>query len=314
MKNNMSLRELTDKMMSLYTDRRYSDALEFVEQNAEHFPQELTRTTFWKMCLLSLCGRVDDVMSIFQQGLDEGLWWAESQFRDTDLDTVRDLPEFKRLMAISQKKYEEARRHIERDQAILLPDAPVSGKYPLFLAVHGRNGNKDSHMEYWDVARRKGWLVLLVQSTQPLSSSAYCWDDPEQGLADILFYAEKISKEYSIDTQRVVTAGFSQGSGMSIYSAMSGKINARGFIGVGTFFAEPNSLIPNAKQANSLRGYFITGEKDYSLERAREIQRILKENNIQFGEEVYSDLGHEFPPDFEKSFDNAIKFIFKEQE
>ena len=65
---------------------------------------------------------------------------------------------------------------------------------------------------------------------------------------------------------------------------------------------------------NSLRGYFITGEKDYSLERAREIQKMLKENHIQFGEEVHSDLGHEFPPDFEKSFDNAIKFIFKEHE
>ena len=252
MKNNMSLRELTDKMMSLYTDRRYSDAFKLVEENAEYFPEELTRTTFWKMCLLSLCGRVDDVMSVFQLGLDEGLWWAESQFRDTDLDTVRNLPEFKRLMAVSQKKYEEARKHIERDQTILLPDTLVSGRYPLILAVHGRNGNKDSHMEYWDVARRKGWLVLSVQSTQLLSSSTYCWDEPEQRLADILFNIEKISKEYSIDTQRVVVAGFSQGSGMSIYSVMSGKIKACGFIGVATFFAEPNLLIPRAKQANSL--------------------------------------------------------------
>jgi hypothetical protein len=63
-----------------------------------------------------------------------------------------------------------------------------------------------------------------------------------------------------------------------------------------------------------LRGYFITGEKDYLLENAREIQNILKEGNIQFAEEVHSDLGHEFPPDFEKSFDKAIDFIFKEQE
>ena len=63
-----------------------------------------------------------------------------------------------------------------------------------------------------------------------------------------------------------------------------------------------------------MRGYFVTGEKDHTLDNARAIQKILKENNIQFGEEVHSGLGHAFPPDFEKSFDKAIDFIFKEQE
>jgi hypothetical protein len=73
-------------------------------------------------------------------------------------------------------------------------------------------------------------------------------------------------------------------------------------------------LIPLARQAQHVRGYFVTGEKDNTLEKARAIQMILKENNIPFKEEVYPDLGHEFPSDFEKTFDNAIDFIFKEHE
>ncbi len=81
----------------------------------------------------------------------------------------------------------QARKHIERDQTILVPDMPEFGKYPLLIALHGRNGNKELHVEYWDVACQGGWLVLVVQSTQPLSSSTFCWDDPEQGLADILY-------------------------------------------------------------------------------------------------------------------------------
>ncbi len=44
------------------------------------------------------------------------------------------------------------------------------------------------------------------------------------------------------------------------------------------------------------------------------IQKIMKENNIPFTEELHTDLGHEFPPNFEKTFDKAIDFIFKEQE
>ena len=311
----LSFDELTDQMMNLYRESKYADALQIVEQNADHFPEQVARTTFWKMCLLSLCGRSNDVISVFQKGLDAGLWWAESQFRDTDLDAVRDLPQFKRLAAISQEKYQEARTHIERDQTVLLPEASVSDLYPLLIALHGGAGNKDSNLEYWKIARQKGWLVLSPQSTQPLYSGSYSWIEPEQALADLVFYIEQILKDHPIDAQRVVIAGFSQGSGMAIYAALSGKINARGFIGIGTYWADPESLGPLAqlaRQTKAIRGYFVVGEKDQTLNKTREIQKVLDENNIQFGEEVHPDLAHEFPSDFEKSFDKAIDFIFTE--
>jgi len=73
-------------------------------------------------------------------------------------------------------------------------------------------------------------------------------------------------------------------------------------------------LIPLVNQVQSVRGYFVTGEKDHTLDKARAIQNILKDNHIQFSEEVHSNLAHEFPAEFEASFDKAIKFIFMEQE
>src|SRR5512134_2629203 len=119
---SMTFRELNDQMMHLYTEGKYADALHLVEQNADHFPEQSARTIFWKMCLLSLCNRPDEVLSVFRQGLDSGLWWAENQFLDQDLNAVRDLPKFKRLVSISQETYEEARRHIKRDQTVLVPE------------------------------------------------------------------------------------------------------------------------------------------------------------------------------------------------
>jgi predicted esterase len=310
----MTFPELTDGMMRLYTQGDYTGALELVEQNADRFPEQSVYTTFWKMCLLSRCGRADDVLTIFQQGLDTGLWWAKIQFRDPDLDAVRDLPEFQRLMAIAQESYEEARKRIKRDQTILLPDTSTSSSYPLLVALHGGAGNKDSNLQYWESARQRGWLVLSPQSTQPIYPGAYTWIDPELAVEDLQVYFEQILKDYAIDQQRVVIAGFSQGSGMAIYAALSGKIKVRGFLAIGTYLSDPGSIRPLAKQATSVRGYFITGEKDRDLHKAREIQNILKENNIPFGEEVHSDLGHEFPLDFVTSFDKAIEFIFMEKE
>ncbi len=309
----MTFQQLTDELMRLYPQGKYAEALDVVERNADQFPEQLARTTFWKMCLLSLCGRTDDVISIFQHGLDSGLWWSESQFIDTDLDNVRDLPEFKRLMTESNRKSIEMQTHIEPARMVLLPD-DKTGELPLLVALHGRNGNKDSNLEYWEIARQRGWLVLLPQSRQALYQGGYHWDQNEKGLEDILMHFHEIANAYNIDRNRVIVAGFSQGSGMSIYTALSGKIKAHGFIGVGTFMLEPDSLLPLARQAQAVRGYFITGEKDQTLDKARAIQKILKENNIQLAEEVYPDLGHEFPSDFERTFDNAVDFIFKEQE
>ena len=310
----MTFQELMGEMMQLYAQHDYASALELVEQNADRFPEQSVYTTFWKMCLLSRCGRADDVLSVFQQGLDSGLWWAKIQFRDTDLDAVRDLPEFQRLMAIAQENYDEARKRVKQDQTILVPDTSTPSSYPLLIALHGGAGNKDSNLKYWEVARQRGWLVLSPQSTQPLYPGAYTWVDPELGLEDLQVYIEQVLKDHPVDQQRVVIAGFSQGSGMAIYAALSGKINVPGFLAIGTYLSDPNSIRPLAKQATSVRGYFITGEKDRDLHKAREIQNILKENNVPFGEEVHSGLGHEFPPDFGTSFDKAIDFVFTERE
>ena len=311
---SMTFRELGNQLVALYGQGKFEEALQLIEKHFDEFPEQAARIIFWRMCLLSLAGRPAEVLSVFQRGLDSGLWWSEGLFADPDLDAVREMPEFKRLAEASQKRYEEARMHIERDQTILFPEAPASGPYPLLIALHGHNGDKESNLEFLEVARQKGWIVLLAQSTQPTFTGAYGWDDPEQGLADVLFYYEQLLQKYQIDPQRTVIAGFSQGGGMAIHTALTGKLDTRGFIAVACWWQDPKALASQTETAERLRGYFIIGEKDHTLETTREIQRVLKENGIPFDEEVHADLAHEFPSDFEKTFDAAIDFIFKEHE
>ena len=309
----MTFQQLTDEMMRRYTAGKFSEALEVVERNADLFPEQSARTTFWRVCLLSLCGRSEEVISAFRCALDSGLWWAESQFIDADLDAVRDMPAFQQLMAQSISKANAMQARIKPDRTVLAP-TDIAGNLPLLISLHGRSGNKDSNLQFWEAACQRGWLVLSPQSRQALFSGSYCWDDAMKGLDDVLFHVKEIRKQYNIDPDRIVLAGFSQGSGMSIYAALSGKIGVRGFIGVGTFILEPEALVPLIAQSKPIRGYFVTGEKDNTLEKAKAIQKILQEYNFPFAEKNYPDLGHEFPPDFDQTFDQAIEFIFKEQE
>lgn len=305
----ITFKELSDGMMSLYTAAKYTDALRLVEQNADSFPEHSATITMWRMCLLSMCGRPADVMSAFRQGLDSGLWWAGESFGDTDFDSVRDMAEFKDLVAESHKNCLTARTYIKPDRTILVPD-DTAKELPLLIALHGRYGNKDANLEYWDVARQRGWLVLSPQSTQALNMGAYCWDDPAQGIKDILPHIDEIKLAYKVDPQRVLIGGFSQGSGMSIYMALNTAIIVRGFIGVGTWWRDASEL---ACEKKGLRGYFVTGEKDHTLDRAREIQNTLQTNNILIAEEVHANLGHEFPASFAISFEKALDFILGER-
>ena len=91
---SMTFRQLTDQLTILYTQGQFAEALELVEQNADSFPDKRARTTFWRMCLLSLENRPEETISVFQEGLESGLWWHEELFSDPDLNAVRDLPEF----------------------------------------------------------------------------------------------------------------------------------------------------------------------------------------------------------------------------
>ena len=303
---------LRQDLMRLYETGNYTGAFDLVDTNAPDFPEQSARITFWKMCLLSLDERLDDALSTFRQGLDDGLWWAESQFIDTDLDPLRDLPEFKKLVIESVQRWEQERTKIKPEHVLILPDTPHSEAYPLLIALHGRNGNNEANIGYWKVASHAGWAILSPQSTQPLFPGSYCWDDPLTGVQDILFHLENTLNAYKIDRERIVIGGFSQGSGMAIYAALSGSLPVRGFIAGATWWPDVESLAALASHIKKLRGYFICGEKDYTLDRAREIQIVLQQHKIPFTEEFHQGLGHEFPAGFEKSFTRALKFIFEE--
>jgi predicted esterase len=188
----------------------------------------------------------------------------------------------------------------------------TAGPLPLLIVLHGRNGDKEHHLERWAAACERGWLVLAPQSTQAVSCNSFCWDDPERALADVRYYYEQIRREVEIDNGKILIGGFSQGSGLAIHAALTGTVPARGFIGVATFLAEPSILTPLAAKNRELRGYFVTGGKDHTLGKAREIQAILKDHGLEYAEEMYPQLAHEFPPDFETSLEKARSFILKD--
>jgi len=58
--------------------------------------------------------------------------------------------------------------------------------------------------------------------------------------------------------------------------------------------------------------YFIMGELDTPcLPEVRTMAEIFKSFGISYEIELHPNLGHEFPPTFEQSLNNALKFILQ---
>jgi hypothetical protein len=111
-------------------------------------PEEITDLAYWRMCLLSRLGQIDEAYREFVRRLDYGYWWGELNLADPDLENVRSHPEWQRLEQLSLDRAREARsvsrppidlrpRGAERATLILLYGA---GSHPRFMIERCASG------------------------------------------------------------------------------------------------------------------------------------------------------------------------------
>lgn len=301
--------KITKDMMAAYHAGDYTRALELAEQASVDFPEHINRTSFWRICLLSRLNRTDESLQLLATALNEGFWWSRTYFQDEDLDAVRELPEFQRLVEASHQRHMEALEEHSPQRFVVEPNAKAPKPYPLLVALHGRSHNGKSELGFWRIANELGWLVVSLQSSQPCTVDSFCWDDLTKAEQEVLDHLEAIRSEYPIDESRIVFGGFSQGAGLAILSSLHEQIPAAGFIGIGTWAPEVAPIVERAQKKSSIRGYFVIGEQDHTLERTGEIQAVLTEAGLALTSETHPDLGHEFPSDYGKTLRKALSFI-----
>ena len=309
MSEKMDFEQLTRSMMNAYYAGDYETALELAEQASHDFPENISRTLFWRVCLLSRLNQTDEALQLLAASLDKGFWWAREYFQDEDLDVVRELPEFQRLVDASHERHLEEMDKHSPERFVIEPHVEATKPYPLLVALHGRSHNGKSELDFWQIANEFGWLVVSLQSSQPCTIDSFCWDDLVKAEQEVLDHLEAIRSEYPIDENRIVLGGFSQGAGLAILSSLHEKIPAAGFIGIGTWAPEVEPIAKRAKTKPLVRGYFVIGEKDHTLERVGEIQTALTEAGLELASEHHPELGHEFPFDYGETLRRALRFI-----
>jgi predicted esterase len=153
--------------------------------------------------------------------------------------------------------------------------------------------------------------VAALQSARLAWPGAHAWDDRDAAQRQVLAQFESLCAGYAVDRSRVIVGGFSQGAALAIRLVLNGSLPARGFLSVvpGMIDQELLTEWAGTRRAGPVRGYLVAGGKDPRYAFFQQVCETLLQHGVPCRMEDHPETGHEFPPDFEHSLDEAFGFI-----
>jgi predicted esterase len=313
--NEPTIGQIEQAFHRLYSQGAYAEAYQLATHEAGRFPESARAIVYnWRFCTASLMGEPELALRLIAEALDAGCYYSAAALReDSDLVALHRLPEFERLVALSAQRYEKAAARGRPELKVLAPKESAK-RFPLLLALHGNNSNIANSERYWQSAREHGWLVALPQSSQAMGEDTYGWNDHDQAVREVEQHMAELHAQHTIDAARLVVAGFSMGGGLAAWLALSGELSARGFVAVGPYLSRVESVLPllDAPRAQPMRAYLVASQRDqYCYQIAQRLAELLPAHGIACELEQHPDLGHDFPPEFERSLARGLDFIMR---
>ncbi len=215
--------------MRHYQAQDFERALEVLTSEGGAFPDDSHTVLYLRSCMAARVGQLELALGLLQEALDNGYWYNRQVMRESpSWKVLQGMPEFERMVEVCRVREEEARGEPE-----LFVSEPEGGlqagvKYPLFLALHGNASNGRQSLNGWRHIVSKGWLLAAAQSSQIVSSNMYVWDDQETALRELTEHYAQLCRDYPVDTERVIVAGFSMGGETALSAVLKGTVPARG--------------------------------------------------------------------------------------
>jgi predicted esterase len=315
-----------DQIFGLYNDRKYREALAVAFQAKEKFPEKSAKTSYWIGCLQSRLGESEEALQTLEKASKDGIWWPDQALlMEPDLDPLQSRPDFKAIIAESQRLKQRALLAAKPGVMVLTPrNFSPEERHALIIALTPRVGHPGEFAEHWTDALNQGFLLAVPHSSQPISSEEYCWDDPERSERDVAWAYKQIRDKYNIDPAKVIVAGFSQGAALAMYLTLNRTFPCRGFIAVASSDwvapedkpadqrdhpSEAFASFIRAKDVKGLKGVIIIGDEDPFWPKINKLLEGMVERGFNCKLDVVQNLGHEFPVDFERRAESATNFL-----
>src|SRR2546425_3545971 len=144
-----------DQIFDLYSARKYSEALAVAFQAKEKFPERSAKTSYWIGCLQARIEDSEGALQTLEKASKEGIWWPDQALlMEPDLEPLQSRPEFKAIVAESQRLQQRALLRAKPGVMVLSPRtiSPKEGQ-PLIIALTPRAGHPGEFADQWNDAR-----------------------------------------------------------------------------------------------------------------------------------------------------------------
>lgn len=165
---------------------------------------------------------------------------------------------------------------------------------PLLILLHGHGSNEN---DLFSLAEKvpDHWTVITVRGPYQLSENSYRWYDvkmvdgkisihieqEEKSRKQIMDLIDDVTKEYNIDTQKIVAAGFSQGANMAQALGLGRPEFIAGFgVFSGRYVEEFIPFISPSITLNHSKAFIAHGSGDNMLPKKYAEENIAKLKNI----------------------------------
>ncbi len=318
--------EYRRRVFQYYEEKRYSEALAVAREASRRFPESDAMTSFWIACLQNRLGHHDEAIQTLQSAIGRGVWWPLGTLQDSDLDSIRDRPNFRTIEEECKRLQRQAPKIAKPELMVRVPTDYSDGRdYPALVVFHARYGERpELSAEEWLPVVSTGTILAAPWSSQVYASDGRCWDDLELAEKDVKWTSDELGAKYRLKLDRLVLGGFSQGGALSIYSALKRLVPCRGFVALAPSdwvrpeeksaterkgLSEPFASFVKASDCRGLRGVIIIGDKDPFYPKIEQLHALMVERGLDGKLLVEPGLGHQYPPGFESKLRAAVDFV-----
>ncbi len=308
-----SFEELSAAVNELWAAEKRAEAAELFRSGLELFPDQAYAITSTLVQMYLRLEQVEKAFEIFEYGLDAGLYYP-IYTKSGPMAALLEHERFVKIVARNSALIAQAQVQSRSRSDVVTPAGyDPAKKYPLLVVLHGYGGGIASSKAQWTSDKlAQEFIVVYLQSSQIVGMGMFGWNDLGLAQQDLGTAYEKVIEQYSVDPDRVIIGGFSQGGMVAIKSTLKNVLPAAGFIahcpGGGLSEGLTSAEAESAAQ-RGLRGTILTGKIDHSQAEQKELVDLFKGADLPCRYIVIPDLGHWYPGDFAAHINTALEDI-----
>ncbi|MCH9003573.1 MAG: hypothetical protein IIC02_13455 [Planctomycetes bacterium] len=219
-------------------------------------------------------------------------------------------PQFKKALNIirktRKKAWEAFRAQAKNPKPLIIVPPNYTGDkiVPMLVVLHRYGGSAEEIAEIFrEPAKRIGAILVAPTGPQKAKGGGRSWgntfgwrhqrEDVFVAVYSVLDAAEQVTRDYPVDLEKFLVAGFSQGADIAIWTIAQYGDKATGVLAIGPRDYELFERYRGSLRPNPPKFYLMAGENDERLADCLQIEDQVKGANMPAKVKALEGLGHE---------------------